>query len=411
MNEYEKIEELLDEKLVIPEEEQKSLNHKVRNGIARSIYTRILITALVIASGIFIIRYAADAYRQSAAWHLNELEMLEDEDILQESFGDAPYNTETVNARLYLSMYIELFAPGYKIVYPDYSSPVSNVEYGTYEISGSVINYFSQAENPFALNRSDVICDHMTLKDGKIVLDDDVKYNLFKSDRFRLFWTAPLKYLRVFPNNSYFSIRTDEIESLPDSAYVEMDVYFYRELTVGQFCEMIADHKDSRIEYAVTHILSDTFRYTGGPITYSRDTFEEPPVLGFSLVHSNNVFLPSEEMNEKYPKLALPPDEYGYMQIFNHYWNIFQDRDQMAEYSETFIDHYRSALSLLVNNHVLSEEEESCGREVLDDMEENDLTVKGVRMICTKEDALKWMTDMNTRAYKIENAKWSRYEK
>jgi len=79
-------------------------------------------------------------------------------------------------------------------------------------------------------------------------------------------------------------------------------------------------------------------------------------------------------------------------------------------YAEKLKKHYQSVLSLLLNNDVLEENEKEGAEYVLQDIQDNPVQVLGIRMFCTKEDALRLLEDERIEDMHIEDVKMSRFE-
>ncbi len=397
------IEDLLNERIEIDEEEQKKMNRKIRSGVARGVYMRIIAVLiglmLAVSLGIGGYRY----FREKRSFHLSDLEMIADEQSLREKGLDPA----VVNAGYYLDSYYALFRPGKVIRWG--MGKEERVDYGYYRLSGVPVNFFRTDPEDLAdrfLSR-EYDGEYVYIRDG--CLSDanyDEGYTAMRHDHFLTFWEGPDTYIYGYKNDA-----AEETEKLPESALIELDVKLKDPVSFPELFSLQTDHPDSRIIYVVTHLMSLESEYGSS----------DKAVMGFSMLWGlGGMAEPGKEAAAAYPALSysLPQSEILirtdlYIEHFQRWLQepIYVNGTNMD--LETYLKtRYMSQLRLLLNNHVLDGNlyERDKAQAVLKDLEENDMTVRGARIICTKNDALDILSDNNVSYAHIEDVKLTRFD-
>lgn len=357
------IEELFDNREIINEEEQKQLKKEIRRGLAKNIYSRLIITLICVSVLIFAVFFIYQKYRESRSFHLDELELIIDGENMTEE------DKLSKNAQWYLNSYIELTAPGY---YVQYSFPNATRTADEVYLFGGAYAADRFHTNGEGFTASDHVSLQMDRYSGGIGIAPDLRGYIALSDPFQKWWADPDAYEQLYS----IPASEDELTDLPSSASVKIDIKFDHPLTTEEMLALGKNYPDSQIVYAVTHVFN---------IFENSDAFH---ALGFSLIFSDNSCSLNEEAEIKYPCLKIE-EQYS---------------------AEELNDHYRSVLSLLLNNKVLWADQMIAVEKVYDDILENGISILGVRMICSKHDALLLLDDENIRNAHICDIKMSRFE-
>ena len=393
------IPEMLEETYIIAEEEQKEINRKIHRGIASEVYKRVLIVLGAAALVAACCTAGYRKYRDLKSFHLSDLENVLDPEVLQDEQPDV------LNAQYYLNAYCELFMPGYVISYR--SDNAERTDYGTYTFDAELTHVFrTNPETLWSVPLGTASAEGMVIQDGKIIRTDSVYHETVLNDTFWRWWESGLDYAVFYLPGD---VRT-ELEEMPASALVELDVRLRDPVTVEEVLKMQAMYEDSRIIYCVTYIDEQ-------PGTRAKE------VLGFSMMrgtadYDNIVVL--RYRSEDYPELDLPVECLPVNFFSNVYIATLKLEMQMMEQGNAREDmpvtaerlevHYETLLKLLLDNNVLNERETVKAQAALEDLSANGVSVQGMRIICTKEEALEMMDSHLFRDVHINDAKTSRFD-
>lgn len=388
-----KIDELLEERMNISEEEQTEMNKKIQTGIARAVYSRVLIVLTALAVLLGAGWYGVSKYQEAVSFHIRDLKPL-----IKETVIEGEDWTDWAIAHNYLSLYFELFAPGYVLGYSE-EAELEKTENGAYAYHGSLIPWFHVNTEGIQLST------HITpetgdyiIKDGKYIPDEQVRDMMNSRIVFKRWITSEQTWDRSYKAPE---IR-DEINKLPDSAFVQMAVRFDQPITVEELLEVCAGLPGARLSYAVTHLCPD-----------KENSYQMTP-LGISFLNS---FMVGEWLYEKpeegpYPWLSMKPLIYQdttYGKDYSYYmqYNSAALRHDLAEQT---IQHYQSILKLMLDSNFLGEKDEKAVSWAYQDMQENTLKVYGIQIFCTKEGALNTLDLTNVKNMRIEDIRMSRFD-
>jgi len=87
-----------------------------------------------------------------------------------------------------------------------------------------------------------------------------------------------------------------------------------------------------------------------------------------------------------------------------------EDKGKIKGNPKDLYEHYKSVVSLLVENDILTEPEKTIAGNLNKELQENPVRILGIRMFCTKEDALRLLEDERIEDMHIEDVKMSRFE-
>ncbi len=389
--EEKKIEELLDEEIVI---EDDHLDKKIRKNIFMMTYGRILQVLLVLALLITGIWFGADRYREAHSFHLSDLPNLISEeqnpnyyDPSEKPDENGLYRRDIINLSAYLKTWVDLNLSSYRYIW---LGDVVRDDYGEY--SGTMyLGRNDYTKGYVSPNRVQV---PFSLKDGKLEAYPPAGEEFFN------------------PNNGSDRNETiEEIENLPDSAIATVDVLLTKSLTAEQFMRYYDEFTDSAISYLfIDHF--DEWEKTWTDINgYEKhDGYFHHRDLGFSVFSS-----PSNGLNFTYSA----EDPYYHVYIFGEGRRTLFGSDDSALWvrgkkgAELLTEYYLSHLKLMLDSGLLSDDETIKAYEYMyDRVSENGLTVKGFRVFATKEDALKIAQNERDFTYvTITDVKSSIYEK
>ena len=389
----EKINEILEETVIIDEKEQVKMNQKIQRGIAKNIYSKILIFILIFSCLIYGGYSGYQNYLEKNSFHLEDLEQLV---TVKEYFGHATKEEVVAeNTGYYLHAYCELFLPGYVFDYYGEEENIQRTDYGKYEVHSRLLNYFRVNAEKHRHGLGNLIYGTVTMNinDGKMSLNNEDKRRIKGNDLFHTWWALGDKYVEHYPIPSI----SEELNTFPDSAYIDLDMRFKEPMSLEDVFLLQTDYPDSRLAYGVTHQVQ-------GP--------DENPgnyTVGMSFLFGNYPF-PSQEAMEKYPwlfMLSLSGDE---IDTTNRWINQFGSEAARKINAKYYLAHYKSVVSLLVENDILTEPEKTVAENLNKELQENPVRIMGIRMFCTKEDALRLLEDERIEDMHIEDAKMSRFE-
>lgn len=381
------IRDMLDERNEDQTEEIRAFEKKIKRGLNWNIYKR---SILVILAAVLLFMLTDRLYhyeQEKTSWHLADLEQVID--------GDNTNNSADDNAFIYIKAYYDLFAPGYTVEKRTYPTFANRLVYGEYEFSLSVINTFRiDPEGGFGYSSKD---SSIRMINGRIVQSEDIAERLIH-DSFTAWWSMGSEQYEAFYR---IPDPVAEVEQLSASAYVEMDVELNEKLSVEDVLKLQAEYPDSRILYAVT--FKDTGLVQNDSILMN--------TCGFSMMDNGFNAVISKEAWEKYPNLAKN-SELGYNMFSGSvsWYESLKNESIWKQYAQMYMQHYQSILKLLLNNKVLRFPENTIADNALAEAEENGVSVIGLRLSLTKEDALRFMTDSNVKAFHIADIKMSRFD-
>ena len=389
----EKIDEILEEQFVIDDEEQKQMNKKIQRGIAKKIYTKILITILILSCLVYGGYNGYQHYLDTNSFHLEDLEQLV---TVKDYFGHSTKEQVVAqNTGFYLHAYCELFFPGYVFEYYGNAEDISRTDYGKYEVRSILLNYFHVNTEKHSMGFQNLIYEtvKMNINDGKMSLSYEDIMRIKGNDLFQIWWN----YGDTYKEKYSVPAISDELETFPDSAYIELDMRFKEPLSLEDVFLFQTEYPDSRLAYGVTHQIQLPEVYSG---KYT---------IGMSFLFGNYAF-PSQEAMEKYPWLFMTSfmiDEYD---TTNRWINQFGSEGARKINAKHYLEHYKNVVSLLVDNDVLTEPEKTIAETLKEELQGDSVMISGVRMFCTKKDVLALLEDERIADMHIEDVKMSRFE-
>lgn len=384
--EEKRIDELLENEMMIDKEEIKNTQKMIVRGMNKKIIYRSLIVVLVVLFTITCVWYGREYYRDQTSFHLSDLEIVVDEYMDREKMDQE--SVEALNAFVYANAYISLFTPGMIATDTAVQYKARKVTHGVYEIDVQIYDLFEVSAA--GASSEDVYSDRINFSGHTIWPEGLENKELFtQSYRGK---SHTLGNVQVSKEEAE-DMRC-EIESLPNTAIVSLDVMLEDGITLDELLDYQRDHTDSRVVYVVTHY--------GG--VSQEEQFSIPSyTFGFSLVQGHTWATLDFDHWEKYPNLILA-ENWNHTDV-NTFWS------ELPEYtSEQLIEHYLSCMKLLVNNNVAKYYQEDLPV-VIEDVEENGVKVLGYRIFASKEDALRLYDDPNVNTIVIKDVKYSKYQK
>jgi len=283
----EKMNEILEETVIIDEKEQKKMNKKIQRGIAKTIYSKIIIFFLIISCLIYGGYNGYQNYLETNSFHLEDLEQLV---TVKDYFGhSAKEQVVAENVGFYLYAYCELFFPGYIFEYYG-EEDIQRTDYGKYEIHPRLLNYFHVNTEKHTHMLGNLIYDTVTINinDGKMSLNNEDKRRIKGNDLFQTWWHLGDHYTDRYPIPAV----SDELQTFPDSAYIDLDMKFKEPMSLEDVFLFQTEYPESRLAYGVTHQV---------PYPDEKQGFY---FIGMSFLYGNYPF-PSQEAMEKYPWLYM----------------------------------------------------------------------------------------------------------
>ncbi len=376
--EEKRLDELLNEEMTMNEEEikrtEKIINKKMNEKILRRSLIVSLAVVLITAACIAGVYKYQNYLEDKNAFHLDELEMTLGARGIE---GWTQEQIEEMNAFIYAHAHATLFYPGMVLSKGDNSiSGIEKVAPGIYRFSVLITDLF---EVPFTGGHIETV--KVEIRESSLDIGD---YSY--SERGRI--TQNTEYL------SHFGWDTDmrnEIESLPETSIVSLDVMFHEALSMDELLEYQRNHMDSRVIYAVTHCSNPES---------SQEDWIRP--YGFNLYEGNTY---SAKMSwdtwTNYPSLTLNEDS---LFSIGSLWKSIPDYT-----CKELENHYLSCMKLLVNNHIVWCRDDLI--KIIADVEENGVQVRGMRIYASQKDALELYDHENVRSIMIQDVKLSKYQK
>ncbi|MCR5795313.1 MAG: hypothetical protein K6G61_08260 [Solobacterium sp.] len=379
----------IDEILETRKEESEDMSRLIRGGIRRNIYSRAVITVLVLALAAAGIWHGARAVKENHSFHLEDMEYLLD-DRIPDANEELADNLVTANAGWYLNCYFELFVPGSCFILDPNCAPAEK-DFGAWAVTGYLLDAFHM--NPEYARLPEVKSDsrrEFEIRDGSFVPDADILYSIYYENPFRNWWSFNSTWERW---HSVPDIKT-EIESLPDSASVEFDLKFKETSDTDGLLLWLSQYPGSTPVYAVTHLYTD-----------KENGYRICP-QGFSFLRSFYIGPTSEETREKYP--GFSPAAVSMVPYYKT--SSFVSAPQRKHVKEELLSHYRDSLKLLLDNDFLNEKEKDIAEYVYGDLLEKEPEILGMRIYCSKEDARKLLEDDNILNIRIADIKLHRFD-
>ena len=366
-----RIDEMLEERTAADEAYEKKVNSEIRSGMIRTIYSRVLIVFLAITL-ISMGGYSAySSYRDSHAFHLDEFENLTNAEAIPDEAARSEVNTSFL-----IQCYNEITRPGYYI-YSAGTDQAVRESYETYRMEQlKLVHYFRTNKE---LRSSSVIDSvHVTrFQDGEY-------YSAYEGD----FWLEEEPYSWWGDTDEYKDIvkrsipsPTDELSDLPDSASAELEFLFKEDMSVEEMLAFAKEYPESEVLFALTGISDDGYTPEGFSLLFG---------------YCNMAF--SKEAMDKYPMIGMS----SYLTISNA---------APEHTAEDYVTHYKSVLTLLINNRFGYPYEIENWQRRLDELEKGEeLRVKGIRMISSRNDALNLTEDERIQDFHIMDMKMNRFD-
>lgn len=388
--EEKRIDELLENEMMIDTEEIQNTQKMIVRGMNKKIIQRSLIVSIVVVLlfGCVIIgkQRMDDYFREKNSFHLSDYEMVIDEPTY--NFKYTPSELEVMNAFVYTNAYLSLFYPGIIANKGEvlYDEPYQ-IGYGTYEIMADIYDLFEVSAAGSDVELRNSANNRVMISHNNVWLDDwngkELSLQSYKQQGKSLG--------KVWISDEQRADMLSEIEQLPNTAIVSLDVMLHEGITLDEVLEYQREHIDSRVVYVVTHYEED----------WDEELLNYP--YGFSLVEGMAWAKLNYEVTEKYPNLLLS-DTWNHTDV-NTFWS------ELPEYtSEQLIEHYLSCMKLLVNNEAGKYYEKELSL-IIDDVEDNGVEVLGYRIFASKADALSLYEDPNVNTIVIKDVKYSKYQK
>ena len=393
-------------------DEANDLEHRIQKGIRNNIYRRAIITVLAALVLIGMAMYGTDRIRERNSFHLSDWKYVVSDELIEKtkaSYGiqNTDAVKEILNAQVYISAYSSIFLPGIVPEFCDPSDSYARSEpYGTYQIGGKMIDYFSvnpeneawfmkaeDNESFIRIENGRIITDQLEniLNDGSRVLKNRNAYELFSGLKEGDFYS----HFRDEDTDNKTHAYVKEIHKLPDSSMICLDIRLKEPTSVFNLIRSAAAYEDSRIVYAVTEYLSKSSEY-------------EECAIGFSLIGGNG---PSD-FAEGYESLSMDDtlrrDKSYFQQGMFYYNNQASFFGEPRDTALLFEDRYRTQLKLLIESGMLNDRELHAAKTALEHADNNETEVIGYRIFASKEDALVILEKNNTLRSHVVSMKPSR---
>ena len=388
--EEKRLDELLNEESDSNIEEMRQLEKTVSKRMNEKITRRSLVVslavALVIGLCIFGVQQFHDYRMDKDAFHMDEWENL----LRDVSYSEwIQEKKDELNAYVYATAHTALTYPGMVLSKDNVSfAGIEKLDYSIYQFRGNFVDLFDVS----AL--------------GKVEKDSETNVQISYSDivfpfeyakNETMFQSYPGVWFSlgdITMNDEQLLMMLEEVQRVPKSSILELDVMLNESITVEQLLEYQRSHEDSRVVYAVTHFSSRSAEV---------DEFEYGP-YGFNLYEGSTLWVDlSYETKQNYPSLLL--QNYMMPDVSESFWRFLPDYP-----AEELINHYVSCMKLLVNNNAASWHHNDYVK-ILADIEENGVVVRGFRIYATQEDALELFENENVRSVVIQDVKLSKYQK
>ena len=392
--------------------ETEDLDRKIQKGIRNNIYRRAAITVLTALVLIAAAMYGADRIKEKNSFHLSDWKCVVSDELVErtkETYGieNSDAVREILNAQAYISAYSSIFLPGIVPEFCELSDSFAESEpYGTYQIGGKLADYFSiNPENESYFMKAGDNESFIRIENGRIITDQS-KNILYDGSEVLKNRNAYEPFTGLEEGDFYSHFRNEdtqnktqayvkEIEKLPDSSMICLDIRLKEPTSVFNLIRSAATYEDSRIVYAVTEYLPKTNEYEEG-------------ALGFSLIGGNG---PSK-FADGYESLAmddtLKRDKSYFQQGMFYYNNQASFFGEPRDAALLFEERYVTQLKLLIESGMLNNRELHAAETALEHVKDNGTEVIGYRILASKEDALEILKKNNTLRSHVSDLKISR---
>ena len=394
-----RMDELLNEEIKVNDfeikETEKIINQKMnRRIIGKSLVVSIVVVIIVICLALGVFAYH-HYLQEKNAFHLSDWEMVVEvpwnEDIKQEQL-------EVMNAYTYVDAYITLFYPGFistKTQAAHYEP--YDITYGTYQIEAEIIDLFDLTASNGNIENASINRTKVHISWSNIWLEDSIPSLSLDETKFQMYRQNgySLGEAKV-PEEDLLRMKV-EVEQLPKTSIVMMDVMLNDAMTIDALLEYQRMHLDSRVVYVTTH-YSDWADFEENEYEYSHP-------YGFNLFEGMNIVDVRDEYKDKYPYLTLSGNNVYAITNKANFWHYLPDYNE-----EMLTQHYLSCMKLLVNNDVAKWYKDDL-KLIIEDVEENGVSVKGFRIYATQDDALELFENANAKSIVLQDVKLSKYQK
>jgi len=367
-----RIDDMLEERAAADEAYEKKVNSEIRTGMIRTIYSRVLIVFLAITL-ISMGGYSAYlTYRESHAFHLDQFENLADTEGIPDTVG-----RQNANTSFLIQCYYEITRPGY---YIDAVGSVRSVResYETFRMEQlRLVHYFRTNKESF--HSSSVIDSvHVTrFGEGEYYSANEGMFYL--EEQPYSWWKGTREYIDMVKDS--IPSPEEELSDLPASASAEIELLFKEDMSVEEMLEFAKEYPESEVLFALTGISDDGYTPEG-----------------FSLLFGSCNMAFSKEAMDKYPMIGMSSN--------------LSMSNAVPEYTaEDYVTHYKSVLSLLISNRFGYPYEIEDWQRRLDELEKGEeLRVKGIRIISSRNDALNLTEDERIQDFHIMDMKMNRFD-
>ncbi len=369
-----RIDEMLEERVTADDEYEKKVNSEIRTGMIRTIYSRVLIIFLVIVL-ICMGGYSAYlTYRESHAFHLDQFESLADTEAIRD---DAV--RQNVNTAFLIQCYYEITQPGYYI-YSNGSIQAVRESYETYRLDGLHLVHYFRTNKEAVLSPSVIDSVHVTR------FQDEAYYSAYEGsfylERQPYSWWGNTREYKNAVKESIPSPK-EELSDLPVSASAEIELLFKEDMSVDELLTFAKEYPESEVLFALTSLPD-----------------EENALMpeGFSLLFGSCNMAFSKETMNKYPMIGMVS-------------NTMMGNAKPEYTANDYVMHYKSVLSLLISNRFGYPYEIEQWQKRLDELEKGEeLHVKGIRIISSKNNALNLTEDERIQDLHILDMKMNRFD-
>jgi len=281
-----------------------------------------------------------------------------------------------VNTSFLIQCYYEITQPGYYI-YSAGTEQAVRESYETYRMEQlKLVHYFRTDKE---LRSSSVIDSvHVTrFQDGEYYSADEGDFWL--EEEPYSWWVDTDEYKDIVKRS--IPSPKDELSDLPDSASAELEFLLKEDMSVKEMLAFAKEYPESEVLFALTGISDDGYTPEG-----------------FSLLFGSCNMAFSKEAMDKYPMIGMSSN--------------LSMSNAVPEYTaEDYVTHYKSVLSLLISNRFGYPYEIEDWQRRLDELEKGEeLRVKGIRIISSRNDALNLTEDERIQDFHIMDMKMNRFD-
>ncbi|MBQ6489328.1 MAG: hypothetical protein IJI75_08860 [Solobacterium sp.] len=369
-----RIDEMLEERVTADEAYEKKVNTEIRTGMIRTIYSRVLIVFLVIAL-ICMGGYSAYlSYRESHAFHLDQFENLADAGAVRDEAI-----RQCINTSFLIQCYYEVTQPGYYI-YTNGSVQATRESYETFRMEPlHLVHYFKT--NKEASRSASVIESVRVTRFLEPTYYSAYEGSFYLEGQPYSWWAGSREYIDIVKGS--IPSPEDELSDLSASASAEIELLFKRDMSVEEMLAFAKEYPESEILFALTGLPNEENAFMPE---------------GFSLLFGACNMAFSKEAMNKYPMIGMSP-------------NFSMGNAKPKYTAEDYVTHYKSVLSLLINNRFGYLYEIEQWQRRLDKLEKGEeLRVIGVRIISSRNDALNLTQDERIQDLHILDMKMNRFD-